>query len=81
MLALDEIKWQIRMPKRYAMRVLPSPYKSDVQDQILKFLGKSVKHDYIQGSRDINLDLTVAEAAKLYSANDSIRSMAESGEL
>jgi len=44
-------------------------------------LGSQIKHDYLQGNRDVNLDLSVSEAAQLYNAGSSIRSMAESGQL
>jgi len=77
----DEIKWQIRLPTHIVMRKNALPYNDKVQEQILAFLGSEIKHDYMQGSRDINLDLTVDEASKLYSANSSIRAMAETGEL
>ena len=56
-------------------------YNAEVKNEILNFLGQSVKHDYMQGNRDINLDLTVEEAQKLYEAGDQIRSMADSGDL
>ncbi len=56
-------------------------YNDKVQDQILSFVGKSIKHDYIRGDREINLDLTVREAQKLYSADDKLRSMADAGSL
>ena len=78
---LDEIKWQIRMPKSFAMREQSLIYKDRVQDEILAFVGKSIKHDYIKGSRDINLDLTVSEAQQLYNADAKLRTMADSGSL
>ncbi len=63
------------------MREQSLMYNDKVQDQILSFVGKTIKHDYIQGSRDINLDLTVTEAQKLYNANEKLRSMADAGSL
>ena len=78
---IDEIKWQIRLPKTLAMRSHAMPYNDEVQSQILNFLSQEIKHDYMEGSRDINLDLTVAEASKLYAAGSQLREMAESGEL
>ncbi len=56
-------------------------YNDKIQDEILAFLGNRIKADYLKGNRDINLDLTVAEADKLYNAGDRIRDMAESGDL
>lgn len=56
-------------------------YNDKVQDEILAFMGQKIKYDYLQGNRDVNLDLSVEEAAKLFNANDQIRSMAESGKL
>lgn len=35
----------------------------------------------MQGNRELNLDLTMKEACHMYSANDNIKSMAQSGEL
>ena len=69
------------MPNSMAMRDNSLPYNAKVQDEILKFLGSQIKHDYLQGNRDVNLDLSVSEAAQLYNAGSSIRSMAESGQL
>jgi len=56
-------------------------YNDTVQDEILKFMGNKIKHDFLEGNRDVNLDLSVAEASKLYNAGDDIRAMAESGKL
>ena len=44
-------------------------------------MSQSIKQDYLDGSREINLSLTLNEAEFLYNANPSIREMAESGEL
>jgi len=63
------------------MREHGLPYNDEIQAQILNFMSSQIKHDYLKGSREINLDLTVAEAHKLYNANDRIRSLAESGAL
>ena len=63
------------------MRSASFAYNDEIKSEILNFLGKSIKHDYMQGSRDINLDLTVQECQALYESSDQIREMAESGEL
>ena len=63
------------------MRSHALPYNDKVQAEILNFLASEIKHDYMQGSRDINLDLTLGEASKLYAAGSQLREMAESGEL
>ena len=69
------------MPERFAMREESLIYNDKIQDEILSFMGSKIKQDYLQGNRDVNLDLTVNEAEKLYNASDKIRGMAESGEL
>ena len=56
-------------------------YNDKIQDEILKFMGNKIQHDYLQGNREVSLDLTVAEASKLYNASDSVRAAAESGQL
>ena len=52
------------------MRGPSHAYNTEVKNEILNFLAQNVKHDYMQGSRDINLDLTLEEASKLYEAGD-----------
>lgn len=77
----DEVKWGLRMPNKFAIRDLPQTYEDEVQQQILKFLGQTLKHDYLNANKDINLDLVLSEASLLYNANDKIKEMAETGEL
>ena len=43
----DEIKWQIRMPERIAMREESFVYNDKIQDEILNFMGNRIKHDYL----------------------------------
>ena len=69
------------MPERFAMREESLMYNDKIQEQILTFLGTTIKQDYLQGNRDVNLDLKVSEASKLFNASDSVRAKAESGEL
>ena len=38
----DEIKWQIRMPERIAMREESFVYNDKIQDEILKFMGNKI---------------------------------------
>jgi hypothetical protein len=42
---------------------------------------QNVKYDYLEGNRELNLDLTLKEAEFVYSANDEIKGMADSGDL
>lgn len=44
-------------------------------------MGQAIKADYIKGSREINLDLTLEEAEYLFTASDKVKAMAASGEL
>jgi hypothetical protein len=77
----DEIKWGLRMPSRFAMRQLSLNYEDEVQKQIIAFFKKNVQYDYLNGNRDISLEMTLNESEFLYSANDKIKGMAQSGEL
>ena len=77
----DSVKWAIRMPDRIAYRELALSYEEESQQQIIKYLNHQIKQDYLHGSRDINLDLTISEASTLYQASDKIKEMADSGEL
>ena len=78
---LASAKWAIRFPTRYAMSGLNLRYEGQVQDEINNFIGKNIKHDYLDNSRDLNLDMTLREAEFLFSANPQVKAMAESGEL
>ena len=52
-----------------------------VESRINDFLGEGIKADYIKGSREINLDLTMLEAEFLFTASDKVKEMAASGQL
>jgi hypothetical protein len=47
------------MPTRLAIRELALNYEEEAQQQILKYMNTQIKHDYMQGNRDLNLDLTL----------------------
>ena len=78
---LDEIKWQLRMPTRFAMREMKLSYLEQVQLETNKFLNQRIKHDFLRPDRDLTLDLTVQESEILISANQEVRNLADSGEL
>ena len=80
---VDEIKWAVRLPKRYARPTtdLRYSYEETIQNQIKDFLAQGIGADYTQGRREINLDLTMDEAELLYTASDKVKEMASSGEL
>ena len=63
------------------MRDYTLDYEEKVQEEVLKFLGERITHDYMDGTREVNLDLTVKEAQMLFNANEKIREMASTGEL
>ena len=69
------------MPQEVAIRKETLMYNDKVQEQILAFVGENIKHDYVEGTRDMNLDLTISEATKLYNAGDDVKAMANSGKL
>ena len=72
----DEIKWGLRLPETRAVRERALDYEDKVQEQVLAYLGKEVTHDYLEGKKDLNLDLTMAEADQLFNANEKIKEMA-----
>ena len=79
--AIDEIKWQLRMPTRFAIRELKLIYLDKVQEETSKFLASRIKHDFLQPDRDLSLDLTVREAEILIAANEEVRNLADNGGL
>jgi len=80
-LFLDEIKWQLRLPSRFAMRQLKLTYLERVQIETTAFLNARIKHDFLRPDRELTLDLTVKESELLISANDEVRALADSGAL
>lgn len=79
--SIDEIKWQLRFPTRYAMRDMKRSYLPKIQEEIQKFLDQRIKHNFITPEKGLNLDLTIKEGELLISANQSVRDLAETGEL
>lgn len=69
------------MPERIAIRELALDYEEECQQEIVAFLNSKVKFDYLGNNRELDLDLTVDEAYKLYTASDEIVAAAESGAL
>lgn len=43
----DEIKWKLRMPARFAQRAEGLPYKDKIEDEVLSFMSKRIKFDYL----------------------------------
>lgn len=78
---IDEIKWQLRFPSKFAMRENKLTYLDKVQEETNKFLASRIKFDYLQPDRDLSLDLTVREAEILIAANEEVRTLAENGGL
>lgn len=78
---LDEIKWQLRLPTRFAMRELKLSYLERVQQETTAFLNDRIKHDFLRPDRELSLDLLIKEAEVLIAANEDVRALADSGEL
>lgn len=74
---IDEIKWQLRMPTRFAMRELKLSYLDKIQIETGNFLNDRIKHDFLRPDRDLSLDLTIREAEILISANEEVRTFAD----
>ena len=77
----EEIKWKIRMPTAIAMRDETLLYHDEVQAAVHEYLQRAVAADFLTTQREVDLDLTLAEAEYLFNANDHIKSLAASGEL
>jgi hypothetical protein len=69
------------MPNRFAMRELKLTYLEKVQIETQKYLAANIKHDFLRPDRELTLDLSVKEAEVLLSAGESVRRLADSGEL
>lgn len=57
------------MPERYAIRELALNYEEEVQKKTLTYLAESIKYDYLNGSKKLNLDLTINEVEYMFAAN------------
>lgn len=78
---LDEFKWGIRAPSRYAISEISLNYLDPVQNEVVKFLKDNIKHDFLKPDHELTLNLTVREAEILMLANPDVRALAEKGEL
>jgi hypothetical protein len=81
LLIIDEIKWQLRLPSRFAMRQLKLTYLDKVESETAKFLNENIKHNFLAPGQPLSLDMTLKEAEILHSANPNVRQQAESGQL
>lgn len=78
---LDEIKWQLKFPSRFAMRDHKRTYLQKVQEETQNFLKTRIQHNHLKPKEGLHLDLSVKEAEILVSASQSVRKLSESGEL
>lgn len=78
---LDEIKWQLRMPNRFAQSEAKLTYLSKVEEETINFLSERIKHNYLKPEEGLNLDLKVKDAEILISANQNVKDLADRGEL
>lgn len=63
------------------MRDMKRSYLPKIQEEIQKFLDERIKTNFINPEKGLNLDLTIKEGELLISANQSVRDLAETGEL
>jgi len=77
----DSIKYEIRMPSRYAGVVDSNEYLPEVQAKMLEFLNSNLKTNMLDPERGFDLDMTVREAQLIAEASDSLKSKAEVGEV
>jgi len=77
----DEIKWQIRLPTRYANSQPKMTYLNQIQEETQRFMQERIKYNFLAPEKGLNLDLTVKDAEVLISASSRVRALAESGDL
>ena len=78
---IDEIKWQLRFPTKFAMSTLKLTYLDKVEQETQNFLNERVKHNLLNPEKGLNLDLSIKEAEILISANENVRDLADKGDL
>lgn len=77
----DSIKWEIRLPSRWAESEESKKYVPEVEKQILGYMNENVKTNFLDPDRGFDLDLTIREASLLSEASPALHQYAESGEL
>lgn len=77
----DEVKWQIRRPSRYAKSELKMTYLDKVETEAQNFLNERIKHNYLEPSKALSLEISLKEAEVLISASQKVQGLAETGEL
>ena len=80
-LVIDEIKWQVRAPTRFARSTDKMTYLEQVRREVQNYLNENIKIDYLRPDRALSLDLTVKEAELLVSATPKVQQLGASGEL
>lgn len=56
-------------------------YLEQIKEEVNKFLGERIKHHYLNPEKNINLNLSVAEAEILIGASSMVKELAEKGAL
>jgi hypothetical protein len=56
-------------------------YLNKVEEETMNFLNTRIKHNYIDPTKGLSLDLSCRDAEILISASENVRNIADSGEL
>lgn len=77
----EHIRWEIRLPKKFAQSEEPRVYHTKVEQEVLNYLNKTIKHNVINPSAPLDLNLTIKEAIVLAEHADALQPHFESGKL
>lgn len=78
---IDEVKWGLRLPSRFAMRKDRLQYLPEIQDLVTKYIQDRIKVDFFDPTRELTLNMTVKEAEMMMSASPDAVETAEKGDL
>lgn len=67
------MKWQLRLPARFAIRSLKLTYLEKVEKETQNFLDERIKINLLNPDKGLNLDMSIKEAEILISANENVK--------
>ncbi len=78
---LDEIRYRIRLPSRWAESQPRMTYLDKIQKETQKFMDAHIKHNYLAPENDVSLNIKIPDAEIMFNADPKTQAFAESGEL
>lgn len=77
----DDIKWEIRMPSRYAVSTHSRRYLPQIEEQVMTYMRDTLKYNTINPESEFSLDMKIRDGMVIAEQVKDLSEFGDSGEL